>query len=233
VLSAAAGRVRRLLPERVPRAAAWNLGIVGAFALTAVALLTLTSLDAHTVAGDVHNSVDPQLASTNLHLSALPMLDTSNALTAQVAAAAAPVGADLAHTQATNAAIADRMRGIATDSDGTRESVDSITASVTTITADLGSLEALIRGVDSGLGDLVGNLRHMSAGTRGIAQAFDGTTATVARLTDLTGWLGQDVGDVPVRMKRIRWHTENIAAAEALARIDEVGHKLRLPRSLG
>jgi hypothetical protein len=232
VLSRTVGRVRRLLPERVPRAAAWNLGIVGGFALTAVVLLTLTSLDAHTVAGDVHDSVDPQLASTNLHLAALPMLDAANSLTAQVAAAAAPVGADLAHTRAANAAIADRMLGIAADSDGTRGSVDRIAASVATITSDLGNLDQLIHAVDSGLGDLVGNLRGMSADTRGIAQAFDGTTATVTRLADLTARLGHDVGSVPGRMSRIRRHTENIAAAEALARIDEVGHKLRLPRSL-
>jgi methyl-accepting chemotaxis protein len=224
---------RRLLPERIPRAAGWNLGIVGVFALTAVVLLTLTALHAHTVSTDVQESVNPQLAGVNEHLSALPILDSSDALTAQVAAAAGPVGADLAETRAANAEIAATMGGVAADSDSTRASVDRITTSVAAITADLGDLRPLIRAVDASLGDLVSRLDQTARSTDGIAEGFDGTSATVARLADLTGRVGSDVDDVPARMVRIRRHTENIAAAEVLARIDDLGHRLRLPHRSG
>ncbi|HEX3827753.1 MAG TPA: hypothetical protein VHV82_10825 [Sporichthyaceae bacterium] len=233
MLSRLARVARGLLPERIPRAAAWNLGIVGTFAMTAVVLLMLTTLHAHTVSIDVRESVNPQLAGVNDHLSALPILDSSDALAAQVAAAAEPVGADLAETRAANAAIAETMGGIAADSDATRTSVDRITTSVAAITADLGDLRPLIRAVDASLGDLVSRLDQTARSTDGVAEAFDGTTATVARLADLTGRVGSDVDDVPARMVRIRRHTENIAAAEVLARIDDLGHRLRLPRDPG
>lgn len=224
---------RRLLPERVPRAAAWNLAIVGAFALTAVLLLTLTALHAHTVSTDVAESVNPHLAAADTHVAVLPVLDRSDELTAQVADAAAPVGADLADARAANGEIEETMGGIATDSDATAASVDRITASVTTITADLGDLRPLIRAVDASVGDLVGNLDRLSTTTRGVGEAFTDTTATVARLADLTDDLGADVESVPGRMARIRRHTENIAAAEILARIDRLGHRLGLPLDPG